>query len=67
MILNRDGEMPSASVYVIDWVMLAAVLISVFVYLYFMAKTSMKELSSILSAKMVFLSTKHTAEENGTE
>lgn len=67
MILNKDGGMPSGSVYVIDWVRLATVIISVFVYLYFITRTSMRELSNILSTRAAILSSEHNAEENGTE
>lgn len=67
MILNKDGEMQAAGVYVVDPVMLASVIISVSVYLYFMIKTSEREFSSILSDKIVLLSSEHTAKENGAE
>ena len=67
MILNRDGEMQAAGVYVIDPLMLATVIISVLAYLYFMTKTSVREFSSILSDKVVFLSSEHTAKEKGAE
>jgi hypothetical protein len=67
MILNRDGEMQAAGVYVIDPVMLTTVIISVLAYLYFMIKASERELSSILSSKIVLLSLERIARENGTE
>lgn len=67
MILNKDGEMQAAGVYVVDPVMLASVIISVLVYLYFMIKTSEREFSSILSDKIVLMASEHTAKENGTE
>lgn len=67
MILNRDGEMQASGIYVIDPLMLATVIISVLAYLYFMTKTSVREFSSILSDKIVFLSSEHTAKENGAE
>ena len=67
MILNRGEEMQASGIYVIDPLMLATVIISVLAYLYFMTKTSVREFSSILSDKVVFLSSEHTAKENGTE
>ena len=67
MILNKDGEMQAAGVYVVDPVMLASLIISVLVYLYFMIKASERELASILSSKIVLLSSERTAKENGTE
>lgn len=67
MILNRDGEMQAAGVYVIDPLMLGTIIISVLAYLYFMIKTSVRELSSILSPHIVLLSSERNAEENGTE
>ena len=67
MILNKDGEMQAAGVYVVDPLMLASVIISVSVYLYFMIKASEREFSSILSDKVVFLSSEHTAKEKGAE
>ena len=67
LILNKDGEMQAAGVYVVDPVMLASVIISVLVYLYFMVKASERELSSILSDKIVLLSSEHTAKEKGAE
>ena len=67
MILNKDGGMQAAGVYVLDPVMLATVVISVLVYLYFMIKASERELSSILSSQIVFLSSVRIAKKNGTE
>lgn len=67
MILNRGEEMQASGIYVIDPLMLATVIISVLAYLYFMTKTSVREFSSILSDKIVLLSSEHTAKENGTE
>jgi len=67
MILNKDGEMQAAGEYVVDPVMLATVIISVLVYLHFMIKASERELSSILSSKIVLLSSERTAKKNGTE
>ena len=67
MILNRGEEMQASGIYVIDPLMLATVIISVLAYLYFMTKTSVREFSSILSDKVVFLSSEHTAKENGAE
>jgi len=67
MILNRGEEMQASGIYVIDPLMLATVIISVLAYLYFMTKTSVREFSSILSDKVVFLSSEHTAKEKGAE
>ncbi len=67
MILNKDGEMQAAGAYIIDPVMLAAVIISVLAYLYFMTKTSVRELLSILSAQIALLSSEAAAKENGAE
>ncbi len=67
MILNRGEEMQASGIYVIDPLMLATVIISVLAYLYFMTKTSVREFSSILSDKIVLLSSEHTAKENGAE
>lgn len=67
MILNRSEEMQASGIYVIDPLMLATVIISVLAYLYFMTKTSVREFSSILSDKIVLLSSEHTAKENGAE
>lgn len=66
MILNKDGEMQAAGVYVLDPAMLATIIISVLVYLYFMTKTSVRELSSILSSRIVISPSEHNAEENGS-
>ena len=67
MILNRGEEMQASGVYIVDPLMLASVIISVSVYLYFMIKASEREFSSILSDKVVFLSSEHTAKEKGAE
>ena len=67
MILNRGEEMQASGIYVIDPLMLATVIISVLAYLYFMTKTSVREFSSILSDKIVLLSSEHTAKEKGAE
>ena len=67
MILNRDGEMQTAGVYVIDPLKFGALIISVFDYLYFMTKTSVRELSSILSSVIDLLSSETAANENGVE
>ena len=67
MILNRDGEMQTAGVYVIDPLKFGALIISVFAYLYFMTKTSVRELSNILSSVIDLLSSETAANENGVE
>lgn len=67
MILNRDGEMQAAGVYVIDPLKFGALIISVLAYLYFMTKTSVRELSSILSSGIALLSSKTAAKEKGVE
>ena len=67
MILNRGEEMQASGIYVIDPLMLATVIISVLAYLYFMTKTSVRELSSILSSVIDLLSSETAANENGVE
>ena len=44
-----------------------ALIISVLAYLYFMTKTSVRELSSILSSGIALLSSETAAKENGIE
>ena len=67
MILSRDGQMQAAGVYVIDPAVLATIIISILAYLYLMTKTSIRELSSILSARIVVQSSERSAEGNGTQ
>ncbi len=67
MLLNKGEKMQVAGVYIIDPLMLGFVIVSVSTYLYLMTGISMKELSSILSSKIVLLSSKRGAEENGVE
>ena len=59
--------MQSAGVYVIDPAVLATIIISILAYLYLMTKTSIRELSSILSARIVVQSSERSAEGNGTQ
>jgi len=65
LLLNRGGEMQTAGKYIINPTMLAAVIISVFVYLYFMTKTSVRELTSILSDMPDSSSRIENTEKNG--
>lgn len=65
LLLNRGGEMQIAGKYIINPTMLAAVIISVFVYLYFMTKVSIRELTSILSGMSGFSSSTKSTEKNG--
>ena len=67
MILNRGEEMQASGIYVIDPLKFGALIISVFAYLYFMTKTSVRELSSILSSVIDLLSSETAAKENGIE
>ena len=65
MLLNRDGGMQAADIYIINPAMMAAVVISVVAYLYFMTRASVSELSNILYHGFDFSSCSDNAEKHG--
>ena len=67
LLLNKGGEMQIAGKYIINPTMLAAVITSVFVYLYFMTKASVRELTSILSDMPDPSSCIENTEKDGTK